>query len=139
MIFLVTFKVLVCLIFVPFSIFVPSDQKYKTVLKSKNFVMKLNQKNKKNIFLCQWNNLNIFVTIEGIKTYHLLKSRGKTNEKIHVNTYIPTYNLDSRVPSFTLFNFCFSGVQRNGILNIPRNIAEVLGLSVVWTHSKYYF
>ena len=31
----------------------------------------LNQKNENNIFITQWNHLNIFVTIEGIKT-HLL-------------------------------------------------------------------
>ena len=34
----------------------------------------LSQKNENNIFITQWNHLNIFVTIEEIKTHHLLKS-----------------------------------------------------------------
>ena len=46
--------------------------------------MELIHKNEKNIFLRQWKWKNICVTIEGIKTYHIFKSRGKTNEKIQV-------------------------------------------------------
>ena len=57
--------------------------------------MELNQKNKENIFLCQWNNLNIFVTIEGIKTYHLLKSRKKRSQKKHVSRQGPRWNFET--------------------------------------------
>ena len=39
----------------------------------------LNKKNENNIFITQWNHLNIFVTIEGIKTHHILKSGRKSN------------------------------------------------------------
>ena len=45
----------------------------------------LSQKNENNIFITQWNHLNIFVTIEGIKTHHILKSGRKSNWTKHFN------------------------------------------------------
>ena len=43
----------------------------------------LSQKNENNIFITQWNQLNIFVIIEGIKTHHILKSGRKSNWTKH--------------------------------------------------------
>ena len=43
----------------------------------------LSQKNENNIFITQWNHLNIFVTIEGIKTHHIKKSGRKSNWTKH--------------------------------------------------------
>ena len=43
----------------------------------------LSQKNENNIFITQWNQLNIFVIIEGIKTHHILKSGRKSNWMKH--------------------------------------------------------
>ena len=44
-----------------------SYRKYNMVLKSSNLETKLIQKNDDHNFLCQWNGLNIFVTIEETK------------------------------------------------------------------------
>ena len=41
----------------------------------------LDQKNEYHIFITQWNHLNIFLMIEGIKTYRLLES-GEEVKKI---------------------------------------------------------
>ena len=46
-----------------------------------------NQKNWNNNFIWQWNELNIFVMIDGIKIHHILKSGRKSRNKKHFNIY----------------------------------------------------
>ena len=57
----------------------------------------LSQKNENNIFITQWNHLNIFVTIEGIKTHHILKSGRKSRTKKHSIYQASHLNMSKRL------------------------------------------
>ena len=52
-----------------------------------------NQKNEKNIFIRERNELNIFVTIEGPKSHHLLKSR-RNSKSFKI---LPFVNVDKAI------------------------------------------